>query len=138
MMFSNISEFYSGILIAYKNTKLIGLTTISSAIINILINLILMKKFEILAASISTLVSTLFICLLRKKIIKRYVEVRIEYSKIWIYIILLLVAIGTYYINSYLVRAIINVVYCCMMIVLNKSIINKTITFIKKERKKIG
>ena len=138
MMFSNISEFYSGILIAYKNTKLIGLTTISSAVINILINLILMKKFGILAASISTLVSTSFICILRKNIIKKYVEIKIEYSKTWIYIILLLVAIGTYYLNNNLIRAIINIVYCCLLIVLNKSVINMMFAFMKKERKKIG
>ena len=97
-----------------------------------------MKKFGILAASISTLVSTSFICILRKNIIKKYVEIKIEYSKTWIYIILLLVAIGTYYLNNNLIRAIINIVYCCLLIVLNKSVINMMFAFMKKERKKIG
>ena len=97
-----------------------------------------MKKFGILAASIYTLVSTLFICILRKNIIKKYVEIKIEYSKTWIYIILLLVAIGTYYLNNNLIRAIINIVYSCLLIVLNKRVINMMFAFMKKERKKIG
>ncbi len=136
MVFSNISEFYSGILIAYKNTKLIGITTICSAIINIIINLVLMRKYGILAASISTLISTTFICIIRKNIIKKYVEMNTRYFKICIYFCLLLVSIGTYYLDNCLVRIIIDIVYCVVLIFLNKTFVRNCVDFIKKKEMK--
>lgn len=132
MLFSNLSEFYSGILIAYKNTKTIGNTTIVSAIINIIINLTLMVKFGIWAAAISTLLSTLTVCLLRSHKIKKYVDIKIKMRSYIPYIILLVVSIISYYIKFNSIRIIVCFVCCVTIFLYNKNAIKESLIIIKK------
>lgn len=77
--FSNMASFYGGIFSAYKKTKIIGSTTLVSAIINLAINLIFVKIFGIYAAAISTFVSSVFLYGYRKK--KIYQLVNLKHSK---------------------------------------------------------
>ena len=57
MLFRVLVGLYSCIYVAQKNAKKIAYTSISAAIINITVNLILINKIKIFAASISTLVA---------------------------------------------------------------------------------
>ena len=77
--FSNMASFYGGIFSAYKQTKIIGSTTLVAAIINLTINFIFIKLFGIYAAAISTLISSVFLYVYRKK--KIYELVNLKHSK---------------------------------------------------------
>lgn len=77
--FSNMASFYGGIFSAYKQTKIIGSTTLVSAIINLAINFMFIKLFGIYAAAISTLISSVFLYGYRKK--KIYELVDLKHSK---------------------------------------------------------
>ena len=77
--FSNMASFYGGIFSAYKQTKIIGSTTLVAALINLAINFIFIKLFGIYAAAISTLISSIFLYSYRKK--KIYELVDLKHSK---------------------------------------------------------
>lgn len=81
-LFTCISSFFGGIYIAEKRTKEIGITTICCAIINIIIDLLLVKKVGIYAASISTLISYLFLTVYRMWDIKKYKSLSYKPGKI--------------------------------------------------------
>lgn len=70
--FSNISGFYGGIFTAYKDTKIMGTTTVAAAIVNIIINLSMIFKFGIYAAATSTLIANFVVYLYRKIKVKKY------------------------------------------------------------------
>ena len=97
--FSNMASFYGGIFSAYKQTKIIGSTTLVAAIINLAINLIFIKLFGIYAAAISTLISSIFLYSYRKK--KIYELVDLKHSKdMNITILTTLVVFLSYYSNN--------------------------------------
>lgn len=72
--FANISGFYGGIFTAYKDTKIMGTTTVAAAIINLAINLILIRWIGIYAAAFSTLIANLAVYIYRKRKVKRYIQ----------------------------------------------------------------
>lgn len=104
-MIASIFNVFFGLLtviyIAKKDTKTIAKTSIISAIINILINLILIKFIGLYAASISTLVSYMFISIRRYvDINKRYLKILIDKKFIAISIVIGIVIFISYYINN--------------------------------------
>lgn len=74
--YSNLSSFYGGIFSAYKDTKIMGTTTMCAAIINLVIDLALVKFIGIYAACLSTLIANLIVYFYRKKKLRRYIKLR--------------------------------------------------------------
>lgn len=74
--YSNLSSFFGGIFSAYKETKIMGTTTLIAALINLVIDLAFVLQFKIYAACISTLVADLIIYFYRKARIRRYVKLQ--------------------------------------------------------------
>ena len=74
--FSNLSSFYGGIFSAYKDTKIMGTTTFIAAMINLVIDLIFVNKFEIYAACFSTLIADLIVYFYRKQKLKKYMDLK--------------------------------------------------------------
>ena len=99
MMFSNLSEFYSGIFIAYKNTRIIGYTTVLAAVCNFLINIIFIKRLGIWAASFSTLISTFIVALIRKKQMGKYIKLIENSNESLKYIFLIIISIASFYVK---------------------------------------
>ena len=115
--FSNMASFYGGIFSAYKQTKIIGSTTLVAAIINLAINLIFIKLFGIYAAAISTFISSVFLYVYRKK--KIYELVNLKHSKdMNITILITLVVFLAYYSGNMFFKFIallFALAYACMM-----------------------
>lgn len=78
MFFYSISSFFGGIYVAYKATKSVGITTLVSAVINLAVNFALIKFIGLYAASISTLVSYVFLFLFRAIDIQKIIKLKIE------------------------------------------------------------
>ena len=65
MMFSCMASTIAGIYIAHMKTRNVGLSTMAAAILNLLIDLLLINKIGIWAGSISTLISYLVLLIYR-------------------------------------------------------------------------
>lgn len=97
MFFSNMSSFYGGIFGAYKETKVMGYTTIIAAVLNLIIDLGLVLKFEVYAACFSTLVADLFVYLFRKYKLKKFFK--LKETKMLGPIIVSIIVLFTYYLK---------------------------------------
>lgn len=86
MFFAAISSFLGGIYIAHKKTKNVGVTTIFATIINLVIDVLLVKKIDIYAASLSTLLAYVFLVIYRMKNVLRFQKINYNYTQIIKYI----------------------------------------------------
>lgn len=100
VLFSCFVSFYGGLYIALKKTKQVGISSIAGAIINIIINILFIKSINLYAASISTLISFIVICLYRAMQLQRYIEIKYNIKDIIIGIVGILLVITCYYINN--------------------------------------
>ena len=111
--FANISGFYGGVFTAYKDTKIMGTTTVAAAIINLAINLFLIKWIGIYAAALSTLIANLAVYIYRKRKVKRYIELNENWKSSGITIIVAVIIFILFYSEktSYIIVA------CCVSVV---------------------
>lgn len=74
MLFFSMSSFLGGIYVAYKETKSIGTTTLAAAFCNLSIDLFLIKRIGLYAASSSTLISYFLLFIFRIINLKKFVN----------------------------------------------------------------
>lgn len=96
--YSNISGFYGGIFTAYKSTKILGITTTIAAIINLVVNLLLIKSIGVYAAAISTLIANMVVNYYRKIRVKQYIIFKNEKNILKVVILIFIIIV--YYINN--------------------------------------
>ena len=97
--YSNLSSFYGGIFSAYKDTKIMGTTTLAAAIINLVIDLILVNTFEIYAACFSTLIANLIVYFYRKNKLKKYIKLKeLKWQGPMLFLVIICLAYYTKYI----------------------------------------
>lgn len=89
MLFSSVSSFFGGIYIAHKKTKSVGGTTIIAAMVNLAIDFALVRVIGIYAASVSTLVSYMFLAFYRMKNVLKFQYIKYKYLNIFGYILFL-------------------------------------------------
>ena len=117
--FANISGFYGGIFTAYKDTKIMGTTTIVAAIINFVINIVAIWKIGIYAAALSTLISNFVVYIYRRIKVKKYIvlnENAVESVVAWGGMALVLIL---FYINTFL-----SIVIACLFSIIFAVILN--------------
>lgn len=106
MYFNNMSGYYGGIFTGYKDTKIMGITTIIGAIINLVIDILLIKFIGIYAAAISTLISCMVIYYYRKSKAKKYIKLQKVDLKVGC--VILIITLFLYYNNNNLILKLIN------------------------------
>lgn len=112
-----------GIYISLKKTKEIAITTIMSALINLIVNISLIKLIGLYAAAISTLVAYLSMALYRYYKIKKLINLKIDFKRILVFILVFMISSISYYYNNMVINYLILlavVVYCFAV---NKDII---------------
>ena len=119
--FTNISSFYGGIFAAYKDTKVMGITTIVAAIINVVINLLFINKFQIYAATFSTLIANLVVYIYRRIKINQYI--RLKERPNLVYYLLMILTLMSYYLNNTVSNIIVFVMVFCYCVYTNKNFI---------------
>ena len=95
IFFNSLCSLLGGIFTAYKESGIIGKTTVIGAITNFLVNLALIKYIGLYAASISTLVSYIVIFCVRTKYVKKLMK--LVYPKKFLVqasIVLIMVSVG--------------------------------------------
>ena len=135
IFYSCIMSFLGGIYAANKRTKSVGVTTIISAIVNITIDFLLIKKIGIYAGSISTLVSYVIVSYYRMYDLKKYQNIYYNYKKvIFVNIGLIILASICMMRNVYL--NIFNVILAIVFAyILNRNIIKIGYKYIQKKIK---
>lgn len=120
-IFNILVSLLGGIYIALKMVKQVANTTIISAILNILINLLLIKKFGLYAASVSTLIAYLIMAIYRYIDIKKYLKIKLNFKKILVFFIAFFISSVLYFVNN-LYANILNLLFVTTFcIILNKS-----------------
>ena len=84
VFFNSFVSYYSGIYLALKRTKQVGISSIVGAILNFIINLILINKIGLYAASISTVISFLVIVLYRAYDLNKVIKIKYNFKNILI------------------------------------------------------
>lgn len=95
LYYGNMSGFYGSLFVAFKETKIIGSSTIVGAILNIIINIALIKFIGLYAAVLSTLVSNYIVTIIRKEKLKKYMN--LENIKNYYFSILMLILVSCMY-----------------------------------------
>ena len=97
--YSNLSSFSSGIFSAYKDTKILAPTTVFAAIVNILINFLLINKIGLFAPILGTFTAYFIINIYRNYYLKKYIVLpKDEFMPINLFILAILCYI--YYSNN--------------------------------------
>ena len=133
-IFNVLVSFIGSIYVAKKATKEIAKTSIGAAIINVIINVILIKHIGLYAASISTLIAYMLMFIYRLIDSKKYVKLKIDKKLILSLIIMLSISILIYF-TKYKSLKIINAVFVYIYaIIINKNSIRFVVKSIKKEK----
>lgn len=138
MYFANISGFYGGIFTAYKETKVMGTTTMAAALINIVLNFVLIWKYGLYAAAISTLIANFVTAEYRRRKVKSYInleEKRIDYVLFVIVCLLELVIFYSERVGLNVFGFVIAIVYFFYM---NRKFINTMVQHVLEMRKRDG
>ncbi len=132
--FSCISTYLGGIYLAYKKSFNVGITTIVSAIINLIVNIVLIRYIGLFAASLSTLCGYIFIDLYRYIDVQKIVHIKFNFKQM----IVGLLGIGfsgvLFYMRQTALDAINIVASLIMCYLLNKDI---TKTLLKTVKNKV-
>lgn len=99
-IFSIIVSLLGSIYVALKKTKEIAKTSIYAAIINITVNLLLIKFIGLYAASISTLLAYFAMSIYRFIDVQKYVKIKLDSKFIIISIPVIVIIMSFYYLNS--------------------------------------
>lgn len=136
MLFSSLSSYMGGIYIAFKKTANVGLTTAFAAALNLLIDLALVNKIGLYAASFSTLLSYLAWLIYRMIDVQKFQRVHFHIKKIILQLTILLIMCILCWMNN-LCTNIINVVIACLsMTFFNRKIISKSILILQHKLKR--
>lgn len=121
-----------GVYIALKRTKEIASTTIISAVINIIINFLLIKFIGLYAAALSTLIAYMSMSIYRYNDLNKYINISLNVKKIIIFSLIFIVSSILYIVkNTYL--NILNIIITVIYIVYeNKSILKVIFKSLKK------
>ena len=143
VMFSCMASTLGGIYVAHMKTKSIGITTMISAGINLIIDLLFVRIIGIWAGSISTMVAYLFLFVFRMIDVQKFQKVKFQIPKLFLSFALLTVMSVINY-QKVLWLDILNLLICvAVLIVFDRSIlknVSKTIykRFMKKGHDKGG
>ena len=117
-VFNVVICLYSQVYLAKKLSKQVASTAILGAIVNIVVNLMLIKPLGIYAASLSTFIAYLVMMVYRHIDLKKYMNIKLEKGLIFKSLIIFTYAIISYYINNLWLNIItlsIVVIYCFML-----------------------
>ena len=132
-LFSAIANLIGGVYIAEKNTKSVARTTMMTAVINLVINLIFINKIGLLASAISTLISYIALVIYRYFDVRRYIKMKLNKKIVIITTIYFIFSSILYYNEKIVLNIFLACIFCFL---LNKQeIINTLKKILRKERK---
>jgi O-antigen/teichoic acid export membrane protein len=136
--FSCMSAFMGGIYIARKATKSVGITTVAAAVCNLVVDLALIQKIGLYAASGSTLVSYIFLFVFRMIDVRRLVKIKYDFVKILIPLVIIIAESVLFYIDNVAVQIINALFGFISFVLLNRAFLKQVIRKLGKRIKLSG
>lgn len=132
LYYGNMSGFYGSLFVAFKETKLIGKSTVIGAIINIIVNLALIKFIGIYAAVLSTLISNYVVNFYRKYKSNVYLKLE-KLDNYYLSIFMMILVTILYYFKNLYLNILSLVIALLYSYISNKELINSTKNMIKEK-----
>lgn len=136
--FSNISGFYGGIFTAHRDTKIMGTTTIVSAAVCLVLNVMLIPKIGLYGASLATLVSLVIVNEYRRRKVVPYAALDEDIREGAITVAALVVVFAGFYLYIYTgllaALALGIVVAVAYFFIANKDVIKRTALIVLRGR----
>lgn len=132
-MFNILVSYFGSIYVAKKLTKEIAKTSFFAAIINALINILLIKYIGLFAASISTLVAWVAMFVYRYVDSKKYIKLKVSIKMVLIMIIICTITVITYYIKNMILCGIVAIFISIYAFYINKDTM-KSLTQMMKNK----
>ena len=123
-VFNVVVCLYSAVYIAKKMTKQVASVSIIGAIINIIVNVLFIKKIGLYAASISTTVSYFVMMVYRHIDLKKYVKIKYESGLIIKTVLIFTFSIILYYQKNMILNIINLIVVVIYAFIMNKDFLN--------------
>ena len=130
-IFNITVSLLGSVYVALKKSKEIAKTSILAAIINIVINLALINKIGLYAASLSTLVAYLSMSIYRYIDVQKYVKVKIDIKTLLYILLLSAIVIAPYYLRNTILCLITFIFVLSCSIIINNKLIISTFNFAK-------
>ena len=118
-VFNILVSFVGSIYVAKKLTKEIAKTSIISAVINIFVNIVLIKSIGLYAASISTVIAYALMFIYRWIDVKKYVKFNVNKILMFALTIMYGITIFTYYLKNSMISVIVLVIVVVFTIITN-------------------
>ena len=131
MLFRVLVGLYSCVYVAQKNAKKIAYTSISAAIINITVDLLLINKIQVFAASLSTLIAFLSMFIVRYIDVNKAVHMRIKKPIAIGSILLSIMLVGTYYCNNKVIQFVALCITALYAVVTNMDMLKSGVNLVK-------
>ena len=123
LYYGNMAGFYGTLFTAFKESKIIGKSTIWGAIINLVVHLGLIYFIGIYAAIISTLLSNYVVTIYRKTKLKGYVKLK-PLKNYYFAIFMLALVTGLYYCKNFYLNILSLFITIVYILIVNKDLIN--------------
>lgn len=136
MLFSSMASFIGGIYVAHKKTRSVGVTTILAAACNLVIDLVFVHKIGIFAASISTLVSYVFLTIYRMVDVQKFQKVKFNIGRFCLLIALLVLMCAICWIDTVALNVLNIILGCIIAVVVNRKIMKSILLTLKNKMKK--
>ena len=133
-LYNAMANVVGAVYIAKKNTKAVARTTVLAAIINIVINLIMIKRFGLFAAAISTLLSYIILTIYRYIDVQKYLKMKFNYKMLGFTTLIYIVSCWLYYYNNIITMFINIITIVFTSLILNKEIIKNIIQKLRRKK----
>lgn len=135
MLFSSMASFIGGIYVAHKKTRSVGVTTILAAACNLMIDLVFVHKIGIFAASISTLVSYVFLTIYRMVDVQKFQKVKFNTGRFCLLIALLVLMCAICWVDTVVLNILNIILGCIIAVVVNRKILKSILLTLKQKNK---
>ena len=135
-VFNILVSFVGSIYVAKKLTKEIAKTSIISAVINIFVNIALIKSIGLYAASISTVIAYALMFIYRWIDVKKYVKFNVNKILMFALTIMYGITIFTYYLKNSMISVIVLGIVVVFAVIANLNSVSYLKEIIKEKMKK--
>lgn len=135
-VFNILVSFVGSIYVAKKLTKEIAKTSIIAAVINIFVNIVLIKSIGLYAASISTVIAYALMFIYRWIDVKKYVKFNVNKILMFALTIMYGITIFTYYLKNTTISVVVLVIVVVFAIITNLNSVSYLKQIVKDKIKK--
>lgn len=132
MLFRVVVGLYSAVYVATKETKKIAYTSAMAAVINITVNLLLINKIGVYAASLSSLAAFAVMSIIRIIDVNKRANIRIGKGVLCLTISMAVALAVTYYMKEAALNMVMFVIVCIYAVTINREICISVFKMVKK------